>query len=87
MTAAYMYMLSDIEWYKIIMYATYYCPATNHYPWKNGVVVSCTRCNNAPLDRSYGLENIDLCITCVNHIKNKFNPAPEASEAPPPYTP
>src|SRR5437868_7628311 len=55
----------------IVNYGTYYNPASNHY--NNGGTVTCDRCKKTDLDICIGWEKYDLCLPCVEKVKNNMN--------------
>jgi hypothetical protein len=63
-------------------FGKYYNPATDHYNNSNTSVV-CDRCHRTNLKISIGLDETDLCLTCINDISHKseqFKPMTKTSQ-------
>ena len=57
----------------IVKNGTYYFPASKHYNNQSTNVV-CDRCRKTNLDTCIGLDNYDLCLSCVQDVSSLCNP-------------
>ena len=54
----------------IIKRGTYYNPASNHYHL--GSTVMCDRCQRSNLSVCVGINNRDLCLSCVQELTDNI---------------
>ena len=63
---------SKQDLFKIVSFGKYYYPAYTHYSL-TPVNVRCDFCSKSNLECAIGLDDKDLCLSCVNVLANENN--------------